>query len=155
MLTKRVRRALGALALAPLLITACDGNNPFDPFDDALGVYDLTIFATRSMPATFVCNPGQCPEIPNGGTIRVNNGTLTLDDDGTYVERNNFTFSETGFPARNEPFVSIGTFSINGDNVTLDDDNGTRFVSGSIDYLPDEVRISYQEGGDLYEYVKR
>lgn len=155
MLNKRVRRVLGALALAPLLITACDGNNPFDPFADAMGTYDLTIFANRSMPATFVCNPGQCPEIPNGGTIRVNNGTLTLDNNGTYVERNNFTLNETGSPTRNDPFVSIGTFSINGGNLSLNDDNGTRFVSGSVDYLPNEVRISYQEEGVGYEYVKR
>jgi hypothetical protein len=152
MLTKRVRRVFAAVALAPLLITACEGNNPFDPFDEATGTYDLTIFADASVPATFNCS---FPECPNGGTVRVNSGTLILDDDGTYIERNNFTFNETGQSPRNAQFVSTGRFTLNGENLTLDDDDGSRFINGSLQVLPDRVRVSYDEEGVSYEYIKR
>jgi hypothetical protein len=153
MLTKRVRRVFAAVALVPLLITACEGNNPFDPFDEATGTYVLTIFADNSMPAIFECAPGQCEEIPNGGTIRVNNGTLTLRDDGSFTEVNNFTFTENGFGSRDEPFVSTGTFSLNGQNLTLDGDDG-RFVTGTLRSVGGDVRINYDEEGFSYEYVK-
>lgn len=150
MLTKRVKRIFAAVALAPLLLTACEGN-PFDPFDEATGTYDLTVFADASVPATFSCGPADCP---NGGTVRVNSGTLVLHADGSYVERNNFTFDEPQ-GSRNGQFVSTGTFTLNGENLSLDDDDGTRFINASLQVLPDRIRVSYDEDGESYEYIKR
>ncbi|HWL39117.1 MAG TPA: hypothetical protein VNO75_02680 [Gemmatimonadaceae bacterium] len=160
MLTKSVRRLFAAVAIAPLLITACD-SNPFDPFDEATGTYQLSIFATRSMPATIPCEPGECEGLPNGGTIRVNSGTLTLHNNGTFTEENQFTFTPNGGGSFNDEFVSIGTYTINGEDLTLSDPdhpNGDRFVNASLEFLSgNDVRISYEEGNppEAYEYIKR
>jgi hypothetical protein len=136
MLTKRVRHLLGVAAIAPFLLTSCD-TNPFDPTDDVTGTYHLSVFAGRSIPALFSCQPGECEEIPNGGTIRVNDGTLVLHDDGTFVERNHFTFTSGG-SSSNDTFLSTGTYNVNFDQLTLSapaqNNQDARFINATVEF---------------------
>ena len=52
MLTKRSRLLLGLTAAIPLLFAACTDNNIFNPQDNAVGTYDLSVYAGRTVPAT-------------------------------------------------------------------------------------------------------
>jgi hypothetical protein len=150
MLTKGLRHLLGVAAIAPLLLNSCD-TNPFDPSDGVTGTYQLTVFAGASVPALFSCQPGDCEEIPNGGTIRVNDGTLVLHDDGTFVERNHFTFT-TGGSSFNDTFTSTGTYNVSFDQLTLSappqSGANARFINATIEF----ETIRYVEDGDSYEY---
>ncbi|MEX2111285.1 MAG: hypothetical protein WD802_11810 [Gemmatimonadaceae bacterium] len=153
MLTKRVRRLLGVAAVAPLLLSSCD-NNPFDPFDNALGTYELSVFAGRSMPgAEFDCAPGECDAVPNGGHIRINSGSLTLYNDGTFVETNNWTETPTGGSSDDVTFTSAGTFDLNGEDLELSDPARQRFVQATLEFTS-RVRINYIENGDSFEYIR-
>jgi hypothetical protein len=152
MLTKRVRRLLGVAAVAPLLLTSCD-NSPFDPFEEAIGTYELSIFADQSMPAEFDCSPGECQSIPNGGHIRINSGSLTLYNDGTFLETNNWTETPTGGTSRNVEFQSSGTYDLNGEDLELSDPSRQRFISATLEF-GNRIRINYIEEGRLYEYIR-
>jgi hypothetical protein len=153
MLNTRVRRLLGVAAVAPLLLTSCD-SNPFDPSDDASGTYQLSIFAGRSMPAEFNCEPGECDALPNGGTIRVTSGTLVLYDDGTFVETNNWTETPTGGSPDNVTFTSAGTYTLNGEDLDLRDPSRQRFINATLEFTPSGVRINYTENAASYEYIR-
>ena len=152
MLTKRVRRLLGVAAVAPLLLTSCD-NSPFDPFEDAEGTYELSVFADRSMPAEFDCAPGDCDALPNGGHIRINSGSLTLHDDGTWFETNNWTETPTGGSPRDVTFNSGGTYDLNGEDLELSDPSRQRFIQATIEFTS-RIRINYVERGDSFEYIR-
>src|SRR5688572_9553871 len=92
MLTRKTKLLLSLTAAIPLLLAACTDNGIFDPRDDVAGTYQLTVFANGSVPRTFTVTAGSGdPELPNGGTARIDDGTLVLDEDGTFTEINNFT----------------------------------------------------------------
>ena len=153
---KRVMRLLGIAAIAPLLLTSCDSSNTFDPFEDAEGTYELTVYAGRSVPATFTCQPGQCG-MPNGGTFVATDGTLVLDNDGTFVETNHYTQTPAGEPSELATFISTGTWDITGANeLTLfaPAQNGlsSRTLDATIEYGGTGVTIHYIEDGESYEY---
>jgi len=151
----RVMRLLSVAAIAPLLLTSCDSSSIFDPFEDAAGTYDLTVYAGSLVPITFPCNPGQCG-LSNGGTFRVNDGTLVIHEDGTFVETNHYTTTPTGGSPQNTTFISTGTYDISGDDLTLyapaQNGIGERFIDARFLYGDNDVRISYIEDGDSYEY---
>ena len=154
---KRVLRLLSVAAIAPLLLTSCDSSNGFDPFEDAAGTYELSVYAGASVPVTFNCDPGECTEsFSNGGTIRVTDGTLVLYEDGTFDETNHFIMTPTGGSARNETFVSSGTYEIFGDEIELyappQGPNEERFINAEFDYSGNDVRIRYVEDQVSYEY---
>jgi hypothetical protein len=154
---KRVTRLLSVAALAPLILTSCDSSNTFDPFEDVEGTYELSVYAGSSVPATFTCQPGQCTDVfTNGGTIRINDGTLTLYDDGTFQENNRFTFTPTGQASYNDSFTSIGTYEVNGDQLELfaPEQNGVeeRFLLATVEFGGNDVRVRYIEDGFQYEY---
>ena len=155
MLTKRVLRGLSAAAVAPLLLASCDSDNTFDPFEDAAGTYELSVFASSAVPVTFPCSPGQCG-MTNGGTFRVDNGTLQLFEDGTFTEINHYTMTPTGGSSQNVNFTSSGTYDIVGDQIDLyapaQNGAGERFLDGAFQYGGNDVRIRYVEDGDIYEY---
>lgn len=155
--TKRVMRLLSVAAIAPLLLTSCDSSNNFDPFEDAAGTYELSVYAGASVPVTFNCDPGECTQsFSNGGTIRVTDGTLVLYEDGTFDETNRFVMTPTGGSARNETFISSGTYEIFGDEVELyappQNNNEARFLNAEFDYSGNDIRIRYVEDGVSYEY---
>src|SRR5712671_1733334 len=72
MLTRKVKRLLSLTAVAtPLFFAACS-DNPFNPINDASGTYQLTVYAGRSIPATYTIQPGDPNyNMPNGGTLQV------------------------------------------------------------------------------------
>jgi hypothetical protein len=145
MLTKRVRRLLGVAAVSPLLLTSCD-NNPFDPFEEAEGTYELTVFAGYSMPgAEFPCGSGRC---------RVTGGTLTLYDDGTFVERNQWVDTPTGGTPQTITYTSAGTYTLNGEDLTLSDPFLQRFVNATLVFTSTGVRINYFEDNGTFEYIR-
>lgn len=158
MVTKRVMRLLSVAAIAPLLLASCDSSNTFDPFDDAEGTYDLTVYAGRSVPATFTCQPGQCG-MPNGGTFVATGGTLVLDGDGTFVETNFYTQTPTGGTSEQSTFVSTGTWDVTSSNeLTLfapaQNGLGPRTLDATIEYGGTDVTVHYIEDGESYEYSR-
>lgn len=152
MLTKSVRRFLGVAVMAPLLLTACD-SGPLDPFDEASGTYHLTFFDGVGVPVTFNCQPGECG-LANGGTLRVNSGTLVLRSNGTFTETNHFTETPSGSGPQNYSLEWDGTYEYDGFELTLDApaQNGlqARFVTGTLEF----DTIAYTEFGDFFQYER-
>ncbi|MFL5558804.1 MAG: hypothetical protein ACJ794_09270, partial [Gemmatimonadaceae bacterium] len=107
-----MRHAKKLLSLtAVMVLAACTDNGIFNP-NDVAGTYQLTIWASRSVPFTFSVAAGEDPELPNGGTWRVTGGSLELDTNGDFVERNFITKTPTGGSSFSSDFVSIGTYSV-------------------------------------------
>lgn len=152
MLTRKSKLLLSLTAAIPLLFAACTDNGIFDPNVDVAGTYQLTVFANGSVPRTFTVAAGQDPELPNGGTARIDAGTLVLNANGTFTETNNFTKTPTGGQSFLSDFVSVGTFSVQGNQLTLQANaqNGfsARFIDGTVEF----DTVSYVEGGFAYEY---
>ena len=154
--TKRLMRFLSVAVMAPLMVTSCDSTNTFDPFEDVSGTYDLSVYADRGVPATFTCQPGQCG-MANGGTFVANGGTLVIDDDGTFIETNNYTSTPTGGSPQQSTFVSTGTWDFTGDDeLTLfapaQNGLGARNLNATIVFGDPYITIHYVEDGQDYEY---
>jgi len=151
MLTKRVRRFLGVAAMAPLFLTACDGS-VFNPNDET-GTYQLTVYDSVVMPATFNCQPGQC-NMPNGGTLRVNSGTIVLRSNGTFTETNRFTETPVGSAASSYNLTWDGTYEFDGFNLTLfvpaQNNQAARFVDATLEF----DTIAYTEAGEFFQYER-
>ena len=162
MLTKRSRLLLSLTAVTPLLFAACTDNNIFNPQDNAVGTYQLTVYAGRSMPATFIIQPGDpdFPEAPNGGTFVVTSGTLSLNSDGTFFEENFFSTTPQGQSSQPSSFTSSGTWNVSGTNFSFSDPSRQRFVSGTVtEDVSGNVRVNYQENDangttQSYEYIR-
>lgn len=164
MLTRRSKWFLALSAATPLLFAACTDNNIFNPQGNAVGTYQLTVYAGRGMPnATFIIQPGDpdFPEAPNGGTFVVNNGSLVLNSDGSFIETNNFsTIPNTGGSSFPSSFQSSGTWTLNGTNFSLSDPSRGRFVNGTLtDDVSGNIRVNYQENDgsgtiQSYEYAR-
>jgi len=162
MLTKRSRLLLSLTAATPLLFAACTDNNIFNPQDNAVGNYQLTVYAGRSMPATFIIQPGDpdFPEAPNGGTFVVTSGTLSLNSDGTFIENNNFSTTPQGQSSQQSSFTSSGTWNLNGTSFSLSDPSRQRFVTGTLsEDVSGNIRVNYMENdlngtAQSYEYTR-
>jgi hypothetical protein len=150
MLTKKSRLLLTLTAATPLLFSACTDNGIFNPLQDASGTYQLTVYAGKTIPATFIIQAGDpgFPEAPNGGTLVVTDGTLVLQNSGAFVETNNYTITPTGQSGQAHQFVSSGTWSLNGTDFTLSDQSLQRFDTGTL--APDangNLTVNYTEDG--------
>ena len=163
MLTRKSRLLLALTAATPLLFAACTDNNIFNPQGNAVGTYQLTVYAGRGMPnATFTIQPGDpdFPQAPNGGTFVVTNGNLVLNSDGSFVETNNFFTTPTGGSSIPSSFVSSGTWTLNGTSFTLSDPSRGRFVNGTLtDDVSGNIRVNYTENDgsgtiQSYEYAR-
>ena len=155
--TNPVMRLLSVAAIVPLLLTSCDSSSIFDPSDDAVGTYQLSVFAGQSMPnATFQCPPGGCAStgvsMPNGGTLVVVNGRLVLYDDGTFVETNNFDVTPSGEATQRVVYSSTGSYDVFDEELTLSDPSQDRFIEASLTAFGGDTRINYIEDGQAYEY---
>jgi len=135
MLTKKSRLLLTLTAATPLLFAACTDNGIFNPLNNASGTYQLTVYAGKTIPATFTIQPGdpQFPEAPNGGTLVVTDGTLVLQNNGSFVETNNYTITPSGQSGIAHQFVANGTWTLNGTTFTLNDQANQRFDTGTLD----------------------
>jgi hypothetical protein len=162
MLTKRSRLLLTLTAATPLLFAACTDNGIFNPLSNAAGTYQLTVYAGKSMQASFTIQPGDpaFPEAPNGGTLLITDGTLVLQNNGTFVETNNYVITPSGQSGTAHQFVSSGTWTLNGTTFTLNDPTLSRFDTGTIDTdASGRLTVNYTENTgngvvQAFEYKK-
>lgn len=156
---RHTKRLLSLTAV--LLFAACD-NGITNPFNEAVGTYQLTVYAGRSIPANYTIQPGDpnYPQYPNGATFVVSGGDLVLNSNGTFVETNDYVTTPTGGAAQNSSFVSSGTWTLSGTNTLYltapaQNGNSARNVQGTLDI----DTITYQEdngagGFDSFEYKR-
>ena len=165
MLTKKSRLFLGLTAATPLLFAACTDNSIFNPIANAAGTYQLTVYAGRSVPATYQIQAGdpQWPQYPNGATFVVTGGDMVLNSNGTFIETNNYSSTPTGGTTTTSNFVSSGTWTLNGTALTLSapaqNNNSSRFVTGTLaPNSNNNLTINYQEntgaGFESFEYIR-
>ena len=147
---------------AVMLLAACTDNSLTNPFQNATGTYQLTVYAGRGVPATYNIQPGDAT-YPNGATFEVTDGQLVLNDNGTFTETNNYVTTPTGGSAVASSFVSSGTWTGSGTTISLSappqNNNGARNVSGTLtfDSRNNKYVLDYQEsngvgGFDSFEY---
>jgi hypothetical protein len=162
MLTKKSRMLLTLTAATPLLFAACTDNGIFNPLQDASGTYQLTVYAGKTIPAQFIIQPGDpaFPEAPNGGTLVITDGTLVLQNNGTFVETNNYTITPQGQGGTPHQFVSSGTWTLNGTTFSLSDQSLQRFDTGTLDTDANgRLTVNYTEDSgngvfQSYEYKR-
>ena len=154
---KHTKRLLSVIAV--MLVAACTDNSLTNPYGDVSGTYQLTVFAGRTLPATYTYSAGQISALPNGGTIQWTDGTMVLNSNGTFVETNNYIETPNGGTAQSGSFISSGTYTLNGSNFTLSapaqNNVGQRYATGTIQF----DTINYDEdNGDgttsSYEYKR-
>ena len=159
MLTRHARKLLSLTAVVAL--AACTDNSITDPFSQAAGTYQLTVYAGKSIPANYVIQAGDpnYPQYPNGATFVVTGGSIVLSNNGTFVETNSYTTTPTGQSPISSSFVSHGTWTMTGTDLFLtapaQNQNGARNVQGTL--IIDT--INYQEdngvgGFDSFEYKR-
>ena len=154
---RQTKRLLSVIAV--MLIAACTDNSLTNPYGNVSGTYQLTVFAGRTLPATYTYQAGQIQALPNGGTIQWTDGTMVLNSNGTFVETNNYLMTPTGGATTSGSFISSGTYTVSGTNFTLSapaqNNTAQRFASGTIQF----DTINYDEdNGDgttsSYEYKR-
>ena len=160
MLTRKARLFLSLTAATPLLFAACHDYGILNPLTDAAGTYDLTVFAGHSMPNATVNYPPNDPNFDSrGGSLVATDGTLVLNQNGTYTETNNIIVNVNGAGSTSSPFVSRGTWNVNGEVFTLYDTSTGRQVTGELALNFDgNYAVSYLENGtgtvQPYEYIR-
>lgn len=157
MLTRHVNKLLSVTAV--MLVAACTDNNILNPLADAAGTYQLTVYAGRSIPATYTIQPGDpdYPNYPNGATLVVTDGDLVLNNNGTFVETNYYFITPTGGTGQNASFTRNGTWTLNGTDLTLR--NPAQDVFATLTISSDgRYTINYQEdngnGLESFEYKR-
>jgi hypothetical protein len=157
MLTRHVNKLLRVTAV--MLVAACTDNNILNPLADAAGTYQLTVYAGRSIPATYIIQAGDpdYPNYPNGATLVVTDGDLVLNNNGTFVETNYYDVTPTGGTTLNQSFRRTGTWTLNGSDLTLR--NAAQDVFATLTISSDgRYTINYQEdngnGLESYEYKR-
>ncbi|HJP86270.1 MAG TPA: hypothetical protein VJ852_09795 [Gemmatimonadaceae bacterium] len=145
--------------IAVMAIAACTDNSVNGPYGDVSGTYQLTVFAGRTLPATYTYQAGQVQALPNGGTIQWTDGTMVLNSNGTFVETNNYVATDNLNGSQSGSFISTGTYTVSGVNFTLSappqNSVGQRYATGTIQF----DTINYDEdNGDgttsSYEYKR-
>lgn len=155
MLTRKSKLLLSLTAATPLLFSACTDNGIFNPLSDVAGTYQLSVYAGRTVPASYTIQPNDpnYPSLPNGATLVVTGGNLVLRTNGTFTETNAYTITPNGGSAYNDSFVSQGTWSLNGGSqVTLSapatsQSSPSRYVTASwtVNAATGKETVNYQE----------
>ena len=161
MLTRKSKLLLSLTVATPMLFAACVDNTLIGPYRDVAGTYDLTVFSGASLPVTYTYSAGQSSVVPNGGTITWTDGTMVLNSQGTFTERNNYDYQDNLGASGSSAFVSQGTFTLNGSDFTLSapaqSGIAARFAQGSL-VVGNNSRINYVEDNgngttSAYEYI--
>ena len=152
---RHTKRFLSLIAV--MAIAACTDNSITNPYGNVSGTYQLTVFAGRTLPATYTYSPGQTQALPNGGTIEWTDGTIDLQSNGTFVETNNYLITPTGGQTTSGSFISTGTYTVNGINFTLSapaqNNTPQRYATGTIQF--DTINYDEDNGNGTtsqYEY---
>ena len=119
MLSRKAKLLLSLTVAAPMLFAACVDNTLIGPYRDVAGTYNLTVFSGATLPVTYTYLSGQNSVVPNGGTITWTDGTMVLNSQGTFTERNNYDYQDNLGASGRQAFVSQGTFTVNGSVFTL------------------------------------
>ena len=114
------------------------------------------------MPATYTIQAGDpnFPQLPNGGTFVVTSGDLILNNNGTFIETNNYSSTPTGGTTTTSNFVSSGTWTLNGTIFSLSDPARSRQVTGTLAAnINNALTINYMEDDGTgiiqsYEYIR-
>jgi hypothetical protein len=161
MLSTKSKLLLSLTMATPMLFAGCVDNTLIGPYRDVAGTYNLTVFSGASLPVTYTYLSGQNSVVPNGGTITWTDGTMVLNSQGTFTERNNYDYQDNLGASGRQAFVSQGTFTLNGSDFTLSApaQNGiaARFAQGSL-VVSNNSRINYVEDNgngttSAYEYI--
>ena len=161
MLTRKAKLLLSLTVATPMLFAACVDNTLIGPYRDIAGTYQLTVFSGATLPVTFTYASNQNSVVPNGGTITWTDGTMVLNSNGTFTERNNYDYQDNGGSSGRSAFVSTGTFTVNGTDFTLSapaqSGIAARFGTGSL-VTGSISRINYVEDNgngttSAYEYI--
>jgi hypothetical protein len=161
MLTRKAKLFLSLTAATPLVFAACTDNSIFNPMVDASGTYQLTVYAGKSIPANYNILAGDpnYPNYPNGATFSVTGGNVLLNSNGTFIETNFYVTTDNSSGVQtNTNFVSSGTWTLNGINLTIyappQNNRPARNASGTLDVNT----INYQEddgqGIQSFEYKR-
>lgn len=133
---RQTKRLLSVIAVT--LVAACTDNSITNPYGDVSGTYQLTVFAGRSLPATYVYQAGQIDALPNGGTVQWTDGTMVLNSNGTFIETNNYLLTPNGEQTSSGALISTGTYTVNGINFTLSappqNEAPQRYATGTIEF---------------------
>ena len=133
---RQPKRLLSLIAV--MAIAACTDNSITNPYGNVSGTYQLTVFAGRTLPATYTYQAGQIQALPNGGTIQWTDGTMDLRSNGTFVETNNYLITPTGGQTTSGSFISTGTYTVSGVNFTLSapaqNNTDQRYATGTIQF---------------------
>ena len=151
---------------AVMLLAACTDNGLTNPMTDAAGNYQLTVYAGKTLPATYTIQPGDpnYPSYPNGATFVVTDGSLSLYSNGTFTETNNYTITPSGQSAQRGAFARNGTWSLFGSDLTLDippqgnnsaiRDTGTLTIDANGNYTVNYTEDNGFGGFDAFEYKR-
>jgi hypothetical protein len=148
MLTKKSSLLLGLTAAAPLLFAACTDNSILNPMSNAAGTYQLTVYAGKSIQASFTIQAGDpnYPQAPNGGTLVVTGGTLVLNNNGTFLETDNYTIVPNDRATAQTQYISSGTWALNGTAFSLSDPSRNRQDFGTLEAdLNNNLTVNYTE----------
>jgi predicted small secreted protein len=150
MLTRKAKLLLSLTVATPLLFAACVDNTLTGIYGDIAGTYSLTVFAGKSLPATY----------PYGtGTITWTDGTMVLHSLGTFTETDNYTVTTSTGAQQSGSFVNSGTFTFDGATFQLSaqaqNGIGPRSAAGTIQF----DTINYDEQNtdgttSSYEYKR-
>ena len=116
---RQSKRLLSLIGI--LLIAACTDNGIFNPLNNAAGNYTLTVYAGKTLPATYTIQPGDpnYPSIPNGGTYVITDGQFILRNDGSFTEINDYVITPNGGSAQSGTVQFTGTWTLNSTDLTL------------------------------------
>lgn len=164
MLTRKAKLLLSLTVATPILFAACVDNTLIGPYRDFAGTYQLTVFSGATLPVTYTYGPNpQSPIIPNGGTVTWTDGTMVLNSNATFTERNYYDYQDNGGASGRSSFVSTGTFTVNGTDFTLSapaqGQLAARFAQGSLVIdTSNRTKINYVENNgngttSAYEYI--
>jgi predicted small secreted protein len=159
MLTRKAKLLLSLTVATPLLFAACVDNTLTGVYGDVAGTYSLTVFAGKTLPATYTYAAGDISSLPNGGTITWTDGTMVLNSLGTFTETNYYVVTPTGGSGQNGTFVSSGTFTVSGNTFQLSaqaqNGIGPRSASGTIQLNTINYDEQNQDGTtSAYEYKR-
>jgi hypothetical protein len=164
MLSTKSKLLLSLTMATPMLFAACVDNTLIGPYRDIAGTYQLTVFSGATPPVTYTYAPNpQSSIIPNGGTVTWTDGTMVLNSNGTFTERDFYDYRDNGGGSGRSSFLSTGTFTVNGTDFTLSappvqGQTLARFATGSLTPQGSITKINYVEDNgngttSAYEYV--